>query len=165
MNTTASSERLHIGFFGRSNVGKSSLMNAVTGQDMSVVSDTRGTTTDPVLKSMELLPLGPVVMFDTPGLDDDTELGALRMRKARQMLNKTDLAVMVIGCDQFTLRQARHAERRHLQSSDGETAMNETARQLITALEGGNRLQKNDFLQILTHADAEDVEYAKSHST
>ncbi len=96
MNTTASSERLHIGFFGRSNVGKSSLMNAVTGQDMSVVSDTRGTTTDPVLKSMELLPLGPVVMFDTPGLDDDTELGALRMRKARQMLNKTDLAVMVI---------------------------------------------------------------------
>ena len=96
MNTTASSERLHIGFFGRSNVGKSSLMNAVTGQDMSVVSATRGTTTDPVLKSMELLPLGPVVMFDTPGLDDDTELGALRMRKARQMLNKTDLAVMVI---------------------------------------------------------------------
>ena len=96
MNTTASSERLHIGFFGRSNVGKSSLMNDVTGQDMSVVSDTRGTTTDPVLKSMELLPLGPVVMFDTPGLDDDTELGALRMRKARQMLNKTDLAVMVV---------------------------------------------------------------------
>ena len=96
MNTTASSERLHIGFFGRSNVGKSSLMNAVTGQDMAVVSDTRGTTTDPVLKSMELLPLGPVVMFDTPGLDDDTELGALRMRKARQVLNKTDLAVMVI---------------------------------------------------------------------
>ena len=96
MNSTASSERLHIGFFGRSNVGKSSLMNAVTGQDMAVVSDTRGTTTDPVLKSMELLPLGPVVMFDTPGLDDDTELGALRMRKARQMLNKTDLAVMVI---------------------------------------------------------------------
>ena len=96
MNTTASSERLHIGFFGRSNVGKSSLMNAVTGQDMSVVSDTRGTTTDPVLKSMELLPLGPVVMFDTPGLDDDTGLGALRMRKARQMLNKTDLAVMVV---------------------------------------------------------------------
>ncbi|MBO4526153.1 MAG: [Victivallales bacterium] len=96
MNSTASSERLHIGFFGRSNVGKSSLMNTVTGQDMAVVSDTRGTTTDPVLKSMELLPLGPVVMFDTPGLDDDTELGALRMRKARQMLNKTDLAVMVI---------------------------------------------------------------------
>ena len=96
MNITASSERLHIGFFGRSNVGKSSLMNAVTGQDMAVVSDTRGTTTDPVLKSMELLPLGPVIMFDTPGLDDDTELGALRMRKARQMLNKTDLAVMVI---------------------------------------------------------------------
>ena len=91
MNTTASSERLHIGFFGRSNVGKSSLMNAVTGQDMSVVSDTRGTTTDPVLKSMELLPLGPVVMFDTPGLDDDTELGALRMRKARELLYNTSM--------------------------------------------------------------------------
>ncbi len=96
MNGTASSERLHIGFFGRSNVGKSSLMNAITGQDLSVVSAERGTTTDPVMKTMELLPLGPVVLFDTPGLDDDTVLGELRMRKARQTLNRTDMAVMVL---------------------------------------------------------------------
>ena len=98
MNETVSADRVHIGFFGRSNVGKSSLMNAVTGQEMSVVSEKRGTTTDPVRKSMELLPLGPVVMMDTPGLDDDTDLGAQRMRTARQTLNRTDLAVLVIDC-------------------------------------------------------------------
>ena len=96
MNETASSERVHIGFFGRSNVGKSSLMNAVTAQEMSVVSPMRGTTTDPVQKSMELLPLGPVVVFDTPGLDDDTQLGALRVRRALQMLNRADIAVLVL---------------------------------------------------------------------
>ncbi len=96
MNETVSAERCHIGFFGRSNVGKSSLMNAVTGQEMSIVSETKGTTTDPVMKSMELLPLGPVVVFDTPGLDDDTTLGAMRVRRARQTLNRTDLAVLVI---------------------------------------------------------------------
>ena len=96
MNETASSERVHIGFFGRSNVGKSSLMNAVTAQEMSVVSPMRGTTTDPVQKSMELLPLGPVVMMDTPGLDDDTALGNLRVNRARQTLNKTDIAVLVL---------------------------------------------------------------------
>ena len=96
MNTTASAERVHIGFFGRSNVGKSSLINAVTGQELSVVAEARGTTTDPVLKAMELLPLGPVVLFDTPGLDDDTALGALRVRRARQMLNRADIAVLVL---------------------------------------------------------------------
>ncbi len=98
MNEAVAAERVHIGFFGRSNVGKSSLMNAVTGQEMSVVSEKRGTTTDPVRKSMELLPLGPVVVFDTPGLDDNTDLGALRMRTARQTLNRTDLAVLVLDC-------------------------------------------------------------------
>ncbi|MBR4674958.1 MAG: [Victivallales bacterium] len=96
MNETSSSERVHIGFFGRSNVGKSSLMNAVTAQEMSVVSPMRGTTTDPVQKSMELLPLGPVVMMDTPGLDDDTALGSLRVNRARQTLNRTDIAVLVL---------------------------------------------------------------------
>ena len=98
MNETVAAERVHIGFFGRSNVGKSSLMNAVTAQEMSVVSEKRGTTTDPVRKSMELLPIGPVVLFDTPGLDDDTDLGELRMRTARQTLNRTDLAVLVLDC-------------------------------------------------------------------
>lgn len=96
MNETASAERIHIGFFGRSNVGKSSLMNAVTSQEISLVSPIRGTTTDPVRKSMELLPLGPVVMMDTPGLDDDTELGSLRVSRARQTLNRADIALLVL---------------------------------------------------------------------
>ncbi len=96
LNDTPSSNRVHIGFFGRRNAGKSSVVNAVTGQDLAVVSDTRGTTTDPVLKSMELLPLGPVVVIDTPGYDDEGALGALRVRKTRQVLNKTDIAVLIV---------------------------------------------------------------------
>lgn len=96
MNQTPMSERVHIGFFGKRNAGKSSVMNRVTGQNLAVVSDVKGTTTDPVYKSMELLPLGPVVMMDTPGIDDEGELGALRVRKSYQVLNKTDVAVLVI---------------------------------------------------------------------
>ena len=82
MNQTPMSERVHIGFFGKRNAGKSSVMNAVTGQDLAVVSEVKGTTTDPVYKSMELLPLGPVVMMDTPGIDDEGELGSLRVKKS-----------------------------------------------------------------------------------
>ncbi len=96
MNHTPTSERLHIGIFGKRNAGKSSVINALTGQDLAIVSDVKGTTTDPVLKSMELLPLGPVVFIDTPGLDDEGELGELRKKKAYQMLNKTDVALVVI---------------------------------------------------------------------
>ena len=96
LNDTASGERLHIGFFGMRNAGKSSLVNAVTGQALSVVSDVKGTTTDPVKKAMELLPLGPVVILDTPGLDDEGALGELRVQKARQMLAQTNLAVLVV---------------------------------------------------------------------
>ena len=96
LNSTPSSERIHIGIFGRRNAGKSSLINALTGQNLAIVSDVRGTTTDPVFKSMELLPLGPIVMIDTPGLDDEGELGKLRIQKAYQVLNKTDIAVLVI---------------------------------------------------------------------
>lgn len=96
MNSTPSGERIHIGIFGRRNAGKSSLINALTGQSLAIVSDVRGTTTDPVLKAMELLPLGPVVMIDTPGLDDEGELGVLRVKKAYQMLNKTDIALLVV---------------------------------------------------------------------
>lgn len=95
-NETPAAERIHIGFFGRRNAGKSSVMNAVTGQNLAVVSEVKGTTTDPVYKTMELLPLGPVVMIDTPGIDDEGELGELRVRKSRQVLNKTDLAVLVV---------------------------------------------------------------------
>lgn len=95
MNQTPSGERLHIAFFGRRNVGKSSLVNAVTGQELAIVSDVKGTTTDPVYKSMELLPLGPVRIIDTPGIDDEGELGALRVRRTKQVLNRTDIAVLV----------------------------------------------------------------------
>ena len=95
LNDVSTGERLHIGFFGMRNAGKSSLVNAVTGQNLSVVSDVKGTTTDPVQKSMELLPLGPVVIIDTPGLDDEGDLGTLRVEKAKQTLSKTDIAVLV----------------------------------------------------------------------
>ena len=96
LNQTPAGERVHIGFFGRRNAGKSSLMNAVTGQELAVVSEVKGTTTDPVSKTMELLPLGPVMVIDTPGIDDEGELGDLRVRKSRQVLNKTDIAVLVV---------------------------------------------------------------------
>lgn len=96
LNQTPASERVHIGFFGRRNAGKSSVMNAVTGQNLAVVSDVKGTTTDPVYKTMELLPLGPVMVIDTPGIDDEGELGKLRVMKSRQVLNKTDIAILVV---------------------------------------------------------------------
>ena len=110
LNDTPSSERVHIGFFGRRNAGKSSVVNAVTGQELSVVSDVKGTTTDPVTKAMELLPLGPVVIIDTPGFDDEGELGELRVRKTKQILNRTDLAVLIV---------------------DGTVGLTDTERQLI----------------------------------
>ena len=96
MNQTPASERVHISFFGKRNAGKSSVINAVTGQDLAIVSSVMGTTTDPVYKTMELLPLGPVMVIDTPGIDDKGELGALRVRKSYQVLNKTDIAILVI---------------------------------------------------------------------
>ena len=96
LNKTPSANRIHIGFFGRRNAGKSSVVNAVTGQEIAVVSDIKGTTTDPVYKSMELLPLGPVMIIDTPGIDDEGALGDLRVKKAKQVLNKTDIAVLVV---------------------------------------------------------------------
>ena len=96
LNQTPSGERVHIGFFGRRNAGKSSVVNAVTGQELCIVSDTKGTTTDPVQKAMELLPLGPVVIIDTPGYDDEGELGLLRVRRTKRVLNKTDVAVLVV---------------------------------------------------------------------
>ncbi len=98
LSSTPASERMHIGFFGKRNAGKSSVMNAVTGQDLAIVSEQKGTTTDPVYKTMELLPLGPVMMMDTPGLDDEGSLGSLRVKKAYQVLNKTDIALLVMDC-------------------------------------------------------------------
>lgn len=96
MNETPSGERVHIGFFGRRNAGKSSVVNAVTGQDLAVVSEVKGTTTDPVKKAMEILPLGPVVIIDTPGFDDEGSLGELRVQRTRKILEQTDIAVLVI---------------------------------------------------------------------
>ena len=96
LNDVSSGERVHIGFFGMRNAGKSSVVNAVTGQSLAVVSDVKGTTTDPVKKAMELLPIGPVVIIDTPGIDDEGELGALRVNKTKEILSKTDVAVLVV---------------------------------------------------------------------
>jgi [FeFe] hydrogenase H-cluster maturation GTPase HydF len=96
LNDTPSADRIHIGFFGRRNAGKSSVVNAVTGQELAVVSDVKGTTTDPVYKAMELLPIGPVMIIDTPGIDDVGMLGELRIRKTKQVLNKTDVAILVV---------------------------------------------------------------------
>ena len=95
LNATPSGERVHIAFFGRRNAGKSSLVNAFTGQDLAIVSAVKGTTTDPVSKAMELLPLGPVQIIDTPGLDDEGELGTLRVQRTKLVLRKTDLAILV----------------------------------------------------------------------
>lgn len=96
LNETPSGDRVHIGIFGRRNAGKSSIINAITGQDVAIVSDVKGTTTDPVAKAMELLPLGPVKIFDTPGLDDEGELGQERMKRSLQVLNKSDMALLIV---------------------------------------------------------------------
>ena len=100
MNETPSGERVHIGFFGRRNAGKSSVVNAVTGQELAVVSDVKGTTTDPVSKAMEILPLGPVVVIDTPGFDDEGGLGEKRVAQARKILGRTDIAVLVVDASE-----------------------------------------------------------------
>ena len=96
LNTTPAAERIHIGIFGKRNAGKSSLINAITSQELAIVSEQKGTTTDPVYKAMELLPLGPVMIIDTPGLDDESELGAQRIAKAQQVLGKCDIALLVV---------------------------------------------------------------------
>ena len=96
LNDTPGAERVHIGFFGRRNAGKSSVVNAVTGQEVALVSAVRGTTTDPVSKAMELLPMGPVMIIDTPGFDDEGALGTERVRRTKQVLNRTDVAVLVV---------------------------------------------------------------------
>ncbi len=116
LHETASGERIHISFFGRRNAGKSSLVNAITGQALSVVSDVAGTTTDPVHKAMELLPLGPVMIHDTPGFDDEGALGALRVQKTRQVLAKTDIAVLVTDAGEGSLHPDEEAFLEELRS-------------------------------------------------
>ncbi len=132
LNNTPSAERLHIGIFGKRNAGKSSVINALTGQNLAIVSDIKGTTTDPVLKSMELLPLGPVVIIDTPGLDDDADiLGKLRIQKAYQMLNKTDIAILVI---------------------DGTVGMTEEDKKILTRIQDKNI----PYIVVLNKADTKE---------
>ena len=99
LNDTVSADRVHIGFFGLRNAGKSSIVNAVTGQKLSLVSKVKGTTTDPVQKAMELLPIGPVVIIDTPGVDDVGDLGEMRVKRALQVLTKTDIAVLAVDAE------------------------------------------------------------------
>ena len=113
-NSTPSAERVHIGFFGLRNAGKSSVVNAVTAQELSLVSDVKGTTTDPVRKAMELLPIGPVVIIDTPGTDDEGALGEQRVKRAMKTLDETDIAVLVIDAEK------------------GETQADEELKKLIT---------------------------------
>lgn len=137
LNQTPAAERIHIGFFGRRNAGKSSVLNAVTGQEMAVVSAVKGTTTDPVYKSMELLPLGPVVMMDTPGMDDEGELGSLRVKKSRQALNRADIAVLVI---------------------DGTVGMEEEERKILEEIER----KKIPFLAAFNKSDLESEPFCKT---
>ena len=106
LNATPSSERIHIGIFGNRNAGKSTLINAITNQELAIVSDVAGTTTDPVKKAMELLPLGPVVLIDTPGLDDAGSLGSLRVEKSLQALNTCDIAILVLDCENAFLEMS-----------------------------------------------------------
>lgn len=128
LNNTPTSERVHIGIFGKRNAGKSSLINAITGQNLAVVSPVAGTTTDPVVKSMELLPLGPVLFIDTPGLDDEGELGKMRVEKSYQALNKTDIALLAV---------------------DGKTGLTDDDRNLINHIR-----QKNiPFIIVMTKSD------------
>lgn len=132
LNSVPSSQRVHIGFFGCRNAGKSSVVNAVTGQDLAVVSEVKGTTTDPVSKAMELLPLGPVVIIDTPGFDDEGEIGELRINRTKRILNKTDIAVLV---------------------SDASRGINEVDRQLIKIFREKNipylvALNKCDLIKV-----------------
>ena len=108
LNDTPGSERVHIGIFGRTNAGKSSLLNGITNQPIAIVSEQKGTTTDPVFKSMELLPLGPVMLMDTPGLDDESELGEQRIQKSFQLLNKTDIGILVIEANQLISNTERN---------------------------------------------------------
>ena len=111
LNSTPNSDRIHIGIFGKRNAGKSSLINALTNQPIAIVSDVLGTTTDPVFKAMEILPLGPVMIIDTPGIDDSGELGKMRVKKSYQVLNKTDIAILVVEKDNFSDEDTRLLEK------------------------------------------------------
>lgn len=137
LNKTPSSERIHIGFFGMRNAGKSSLVNAITNQEISLVSDVKGTTTDPVKKSMELLPVGPVVIIDTPGFDDEGLLGEMRVRKTKEILSKTDFAVLVV---------------------DASKGISENDNELITLF----KKERIPFITVYNKADSKEVNFKEN---
>lgn len=139
LNDTPKSDRIHIGIFGRRNAGKSSIINAITGQNLAIVSDIKGTTTDPVQKAMELLPLGPVMIIDTPGIDDTGELGEKRIEKSYQVLNKTDIALLVV---------------------DGTLGLQPEDNDIISAFED----KKLPYIVILNNADEVENKYSVNNS-
>ncbi len=140
LNEAASADRVHIGFFGMRNAGKSSLVNAVTNQEVSLVSDVLGTTTDPVRKAMELLPLGPVVIIDTPGLDDEGELGLMRVKRAKQVLNFIDIAILVL---------------------DATVGMSAQDRQLLDIV----KKKKIPYILVYNKSDLSDAKYEESENS
>ena len=136
LQTTPQSERVHIGFFGRRNAGKSSLMNAIAGQPVSLVSDIPGTTTDPVRKTMEILPLGPVVLLDTAGLDDEGELGAMRVERTQEVIRETDIALIVLSGKVFLDEWKEHfANNPALSRDDGDFFLPKEERAFLTTLQ------------------------------
>lgn len=152
MNETPSADRVHIGFFGKRNAGKSSIVNKVTGQELAVVSDVKGTTTDPVSKAMELLPMGPVVIIDTPGIDDEGHLGELRVRKAKQVLNRVDVAVLVV--DATVGKTSVDEELIHIFKEKEIPYLVVYNKADLLKTKDGNRLSPDNNLNRNTHADA-----------
>ena len=152
MNETPSADRVHIGFFGRRNAGKSSIVNKVTGQELAVVSDVKGTTTDPVSKAMELLPMGPVVIIDTPGIDDEGHLGELRVRKAKQVLNRVDVAVLVV--DATVGKTSVDEELIHIFKEKEIPYLVVYNKADLLKTKDGNGLSSDNNLNRNTHADA-----------
>lgn len=152
MNETPSADRVHIGFFGRRNAGKSSIVNKVTGQELAVVSDVKGTTTDPVSKAMELLPMGPVVIIDTPGIDDEGHLGELRVRKAKQVLNRVDVAVLVV--DATVGKTSVDEELIHIFKEKEIPYLVVYNKEDLLKTKDGNRLSSDNNLNRNTHAGA-----------
>lgn len=152
MNETPSADRVHIGFFGRRNAGKSSIVNKVTGQELAVVSDVKGTTTDPVSKAMELLPMGPVVIIDTPGIDDEGHLGELRVRKAKQVLNRVDVAVLVV--DVTVGKTSVDEELIHIFKEKEIPYLVVYNKADLLKTKDGNRLSSDNSLNRNTHAGA-----------
>ncbi|QOX65299.1 [FeFe] hydrogenase H-cluster maturation GTPase HydF [Anoxybacterium hadale] len=173
LNDTPSSDRIHIGFFGQRNAGKSSLVNAVTGQELAVVSDVKGTTTDPVYKSMELLPLGPVMIIDTPGFDDEGALGELRVKKTKQVLNKTDVAVLVVdaakglsGSDRELLRLFQDKEINYIIAFNKSDLLEvKTGSEITSGADGTNQSGREIYVSAKQHEGIEELKERISRLT